>query len=295
MSRTEIDRKYGQIVEFAGVERFLDTPVKRYSSGMYTRLAFSIAAHLEPDILIVDEVLAVGDAAFQKKCLGKMQTVSREGRTVLFVSHNLGAVRALCDRGIVLQHGVVTVDAPVAKAVAAYLATLEDASAYDVAERTDRHGKGDVRLTRIEVTSDDDARGTLTTGRPARFRFHVSDVLSGMSCAFDVFDPLGQQITYFNSSLSEIAGSAPGHAGWAQRVRFVDRETQPARPCRGPRLARPRQLQKPRPEVRRFLGPAASRRRSRSRARLAGADVHAIRQRRLAAPLDDAGVTGLPK
>ena len=212
MRKTEIDRKFDEIVAFSEVERFLDMPVKHYSSGMQVRLAFAVAAHLEPEILVVDEVLAVGDAAFQKKCLGKMQTVSREGRTVLFVSHNLGAVRALCDRGIVLQHGVVTVDAPVAKAVAAYLATLEDASAYDVAERTDRHGKGDVRLTRIEVTSDDDAPGTLTTGRPARFRFHVSDVLPGMSCAFDVFDPLGQQITYFNSSLSEIAGSAPGHA-----------------------------------------------------------------------------------
>src|SRR6185295_2126619 len=107
------------------------------------RLAFAVAAHLEPEILIIDEVLAVGDAAFQKKCLGKMQTVSREGRTVLFVSHNLGAVRSLCDRGIALQHGAIAVDEPVAQAVAAYLATLEAASSYDVLERTDRQGKGD--------------------------------------------------------------------------------------------------------------------------------------------------------
>jgi lipopolysaccharide transport system ATP-binding protein len=138
-----------------------------------------------------------------------MQTVSREGRTVLFVSHNLGAVRSLCDRGIVLQHGRVAVDEPVTQAVAAYLATLEAASSYDVLGRTDRQGKGDARVTRIDVSSDV-AGGTLTTGRPARFVFHVSGVLGGMSCAFDVFDPLGQQITYFNSALSGVSGPSDG-------------------------------------------------------------------------------------
>ncbi|MGC8669458.1 MAG: ABC transporter ATP-binding protein, partial [Chthonomonadales bacterium] len=96
MTRREIDRKFDEIVDFSGVERFIDTPVKRYSSGMYLRLAFAVAAHLDPEILIVDEVLAVGDAAFQKKCLGRMGEVARSGRTVLFVSHNMAAVKALC-------------------------------------------------------------------------------------------------------------------------------------------------------------------------------------------------------
>ena len=108
MSRGEIKRKFDEIVDFSGVEKFLDTPVKRYSSGMYVRLAFSVAAHLEPEILVVDEVLAVGDAEFQKKCLGKMQDVSSsEGRTVLFVSHNLMALSSLCNKGIYLKNGQV--------------------------------------------------------------------------------------------------------------------------------------------------------------------------------------------
>ncbi|MBK6984705.1 MAG: ABC transporter ATP-binding protein [Bacteroidetes bacterium] len=104
MTKHEIDRKFDEIVDFSEVENFLDTPVKRYSSGMYVRLAFAVAANLEPDILIVDEVLAVGDAAFQKKCLGKMNEVSsKEGRTILFVSHNMGAVQNLCNKGLFLQ------------------------------------------------------------------------------------------------------------------------------------------------------------------------------------------------
>jgi len=105
MKKREIDRKFDEIVEFSGVEKFLDTPVKRFSSGMYVRLAFSVAAHLEPEILLVDEVLAVGDVQFQKKCLGKMKDVSKSGRTVLFVSHNMAVVRKLCNRTILLDHG----------------------------------------------------------------------------------------------------------------------------------------------------------------------------------------------
>ena len=106
MKKGEIDRKFDEIVEFSGVERFLDTPVKRYSSGMKVRLAFAVAAHLEPEILIIDEVLAVGDAEFQKKCLGKMQDVAGGGRTVLFVSHNMGAIQNLCPRAVLLKHGL---------------------------------------------------------------------------------------------------------------------------------------------------------------------------------------------
>ena len=121
MTRAEITRKFDEIVAFAEVDRFLDTPVKRYSSGMEVRLAFSIAAHLEPEILIVDEVLAVGDIEFQKKCIGRMNSVAREGRTVLFVSHNTSAVRNLCSRGLVLSHGQVVEDCPVDDAVDFYI------------------------------------------------------------------------------------------------------------------------------------------------------------------------------
>jgi len=121
MNRVEIRRKFDEIVAFSGVERFLDTPVKRYSSGMYVRLAFAVAAHLEPEILIVDEVLAVGDVQFQQKCLGKMRDVSsKEGRTVLFVSHNMGAVRQLCNRGLVLLSGEVSFDGGVDESIAKY-------------------------------------------------------------------------------------------------------------------------------------------------------------------------------
>ncbi len=122
MSRSEIKRKFDEIVAFAEVDKFLDTPVKRYSNGMYVRLAFAVAAHLEPEILIVDEVLAVGDMEFQKKCIGKMESVAhREGRTVLFVSHNMGAVLSLCSRGIVLAKGQVIGDAPVREACSLYM------------------------------------------------------------------------------------------------------------------------------------------------------------------------------
>lgn len=134
MSRTEIKKKFDEIVDFAGTKKFLDTPVKRYSSGMYVRLAFAVAAHLEPEILIVDEVLAVGDAQFQKKCLGKMQDVStQQGRTVLFVSHNMVAIRALCQNAIVLESGKLVMRATVGKVIDRYLnAGTEDTISHTV-------------------------------------------------------------------------------------------------------------------------------------------------------------------
>jgi len=121
MTRAEIKRKFDEIVAFSEVERYLDTPVKRYSSGMYVRLAFSVAAHLEPEILVVDEVLAVGDAAFQKKCLGKMEDVAHEGRTVLFVSHNMAAINAICEKSILLQSGTIRQIGSSADIVSLYL------------------------------------------------------------------------------------------------------------------------------------------------------------------------------
>jgi lipopolysaccharide transport system ATP-binding protein len=135
MSKVEIKKKFDEIVAFAEVEKFLDTPVKRYSSGMYVRLAFAVAAHLEPEILIVDEVLAVGDIQFQEKCLGKMEDVAKEGRTVLFVSHNLGAIRALCQRGIVLDRGRVTVNDSIDNAIHSYRREQVSSVAFYKAEK----------------------------------------------------------------------------------------------------------------------------------------------------------------
>ena len=154
MKRAEIRRKFDEIVDFSGVEKFLDTPVKRYSSGMQVRLAFSVAAHLEPEILIVDEVLAVGDAEFQKKCLGKMgEVAARGGRTVLFVSHNLGAVRALCQTGLYLRGGSVGQIGPIAE-------TLADYSQSQVSSDTFQRNAQNTELALISATAaidtDDD-------------------------------------------------------------------------------------------------------------------------------------------
>ena len=152
MRRREIAGSFDEIVEFAGVESFLDTPVKRYSSGMYLRLAFSVAAHLDPEILLVDEVLAVGDAAFQRKCLGKMREVSGRGRTVLFVSHNTGAVENLCERAIVLERGETAYAGPSREAIDYYMTeVVAGVTQTALADRTDRRGTGTVRLTSLHV------------------------------------------------------------------------------------------------------------------------------------------------
>jgi len=157
MSRREIDRKFDEIVEFSGVERFLDTPVKRYSSGMYVRLAFAVAAHLEPEILIIDEVLSVGDVAFQKKCLGKISEVAGDGRTVLFVSHNMTAVSSLCDRILLLEQGRLTYDGPTTEGIERYLRVAAATPTVDlttVAARRGAHEYG--RLTALSLFDADD-------------------------------------------------------------------------------------------------------------------------------------------
>jgi lipopolysaccharide transport system ATP-binding protein len=158
MTRREIARKFDEIVDFAEVARFIDTPVKRYSSGMYLRLAFAVAAHLEPEILIVDEVLAVGDAAFQKKCMGKMGDVAQQGRTVMFVSHNMDAVQRLCTRGILLESGNVVAQGGIADVVAHYLSARDVESApgewVDLAG-ADRTGSGEARFARVRYSGDD--------------------------------------------------------------------------------------------------------------------------------------------
>jgi lipopolysaccharide transport system ATP-binding protein len=154
MSRAEVRRKFDEIVAFADVEKFLDTPVKRYSSGMYVRLAFAVAAHLEPEILAVDEVLAVGDAEFQKKCLGKMDDQAREGRTVLFVTHDMRRAAALCSRGILLRSGRVAEDGPMSQVIENYLTKdLQRAAAIDLTGRKDRTGTGEARFQSIALYS----------------------------------------------------------------------------------------------------------------------------------------------
>jgi len=147
MKRAEIDRKFDEIVAFSEIEKFIDTPVKRYSSGMYVRLAFAVAAHLEPEILIVDEVLAVGDVGFQKKCLGKMTDVARQGRTVLFVSHNLKTMMTLCTRGVLMEGGRVESIGTVDDVLRVYLAGIEGQQQTNLAKRVDRKGDGRIRFT----------------------------------------------------------------------------------------------------------------------------------------------------
>ncbi|ODT52011.1 MAG: ABC transporter ATP-binding protein [Paludibacter sp. 47-17] len=152
MSKAEITRKLDEIVDFSGVERYLDTPVKRYSSGMTVRLGFAIAAHLDPEILVVDEVLAVGDAEFQKKAIGKMQDVSKgEGRTVLFVSHNMGSIKTLCNKGLVLKDGQVSYSGDIHDSIAYYLMSMKSVLAIPLDQRKDRRGNQLIKATNIEL------------------------------------------------------------------------------------------------------------------------------------------------
>ncbi len=164
MKRWEIAAKFDEIVAFAEIEQFIDTPVKHYSSGMFVRLAFAVAAHLEPEILFIDEVLAVGDAGFQKKCLGKMgEVANKHGRTVFFVSHNMGAVRALCEHAILIENGQVTMDGQPAEIISRYLASTvpdETAGEIDWSERNDAPTCDDVEYTRLRLL---DQNGTVRT------------------------------------------------------------------------------------------------------------------------------------
>ena len=165
MSKQEVTRKFDEIVAFAEVEKFIDTPVKRYSSGMYVRLAFAVAAHLEPEILVVDEVLAVGDTAFQKKCLGKMSDVAREGRTVLFVSHNMAGVESLCSKGIVFETGYMAFWGDIQEAISFYLKRSQE---------TSLHQQGDRWVKKIVlVDQDGNSRSIFKTGEPLKMVIEI--------------------------------------------------------------------------------------------------------------------------
>ena len=180
MRRAEIERKFDEIVAFAEIERFLDTPVKRYSSGMYTRLAFSVAAHLDPEILLVDEVLAVGDYEFQKKCLGKMRDVSRAGRTVLFVSHNVGSISNLCSQVIWLDKGRVTAHGETEEVIGAYVSAGMSASSEVVwGDGEDAPGDGDVRLRSVRLMGKRGAASDLLISEPITVEIEYENFKEG--------------------------------------------------------------------------------------------------------------------
>ncbi|WP_050463151.1 ABC transporter ATP-binding protein [Herbaspirillum autotrophicum] len=219
MSRNDIRRKFDEIVSFAEVERFLDTPVKRYSSGMYMRLAFAVAAHLEPEILVVDEVLAVGDAEFQKKCLGKMREVGQEGRTVLFVSHNMGAISEFCDRAILLNKGNVFADGTPADIISVYSGKAFHAGSGMIELEDD--SDSDCSITRIALlnhestqSSQFDLSETLTIEidyvvrtRLAELQMAVTVIKEGIDL-FQAFD---------NDDYADITPVEPG----SYRLRYI--------------------------------------------------------------------------
>ena len=193
MTKAEIRSKFDEIVAFAEVERFLDTPVKRYSSGMYIRLAFAVAAHLDPEILVVDEVLAVGDAAFQSRCLGKMQEVSRNGRTVLFVSHNMQSISALSTRALLLDQGKITHEGPTSEIVAHYLAGTQTGDATFLATPNPERPS----VTRVAVKTSDPAQVQLC-GSPIRFEFELSipKPVRGASFSFQILNQQMQPMVH---------------------------------------------------------------------------------------------------
>jgi lipopolysaccharide transport system ATP-binding protein len=200
MRKRDVDRRFDAIVEFAGVAQFLDTQVKHYSSGMRLRLGFAVAAHLEPDILVVDEVLAVGDAGFQKKCLDAMEGLQSGGRTVLFVSHNMAAVENLCSRGIWIDSGQVRMDGPAKNVIRSYMEAFagDDGAGTDFSEADDRLGDGSIRFTRLEYLGPDGSPCSLARcGEPLWMRLHyrASREVSCPSFGFRLFTGLGTLIT----------------------------------------------------------------------------------------------------
>jgi lipopolysaccharide transport system ATP-binding protein len=206
MTRTEIRCKFDEIVAFADVEKFLDTPVKRYSSGMYVRLAFAIAAHLDPEILVVDEVLAVGDAEFKKKCLGKMQDVSqRGGRTVIFVSHDMGAMMTLCHRGLLLDHGRLAAQTTMASLIPRYISASAKETAVTLADRTDRSGDGTARLMFLKIRDANQATVISSTScLEITIGYRSTDGMQGTDFLIGIYDSTNACCLYkLNSNGSE--------------------------------------------------------------------------------------------
>ncbi len=217
MSRQEVRAKFDEIVAFSEIEQFVDTPVKRYSSGMYVRLAFAVAAHLEPEILLVDEVLAVGDVSFQKRCLGKMGELTGQGRTVLFVSHQMAAVQALCKTAMWIDHGTVRDVGGATNIIEKYYADSSDMRDEDLGSREDRKGSGRVTFTKVEYRGEN-GRGceSLVTGRDGKIVLclenHSTANVRNLRIGVGVDTSLGQRITTLSSDMSngDLGEIAPG-------------------------------------------------------------------------------------
>jgi lipopolysaccharide transport system ATP-binding protein len=200
MRKREVQTKLDAIIDFAGVARFIDTPIKRYSSGMRLRLGFAVAAHLDPDVLIVDEVLAVGDAGFQKKCLSVMEDLRKGGRTVLFVSHNMAAVENLCSRGIWIDSGSVRQDGPTHEVIRSYLSSFAESqqTASDLSRVDSRHGSGEIRYTGIAfLTLDGQPQMVTRSGDSIRLRFfyHSEKTIPYPSFGFRLLTEMGTLVT----------------------------------------------------------------------------------------------------
>jgi len=200
MKKREVDVKLDAIVAFSGVERFIDTPIKRFSSGMRMRLGFAVAAHLEPDVLIVDEVLAVGDAAFQKKCISAMQDLRGGGRTVLFVSHNMAAVENLCTRGIWIANGQVRLDGPTHEVIEAYMASFNSAESTgsELTTVEGRRGSGEIRYTRVEFLSAKREPQNVTRsgkGVVVRLHYHADEPIERPCFGLRMHSDLGTLVT----------------------------------------------------------------------------------------------------
>ncbi len=221
MSRAEIERKFDEIVAFAEVEKFLDTPVKHYSSGMYVRLAFAVAAHLEPEILIVDEVLAVGDSEFQRKCMKKMGDVAGQGRTVLFVSHNMGAVQTLCRRAVLLERGRVKQIGGSREVVTEYLKASDAAAHTPLGERHDREGEGRFRFEELTLLDGDGRpRAYAVTGEDLYLRVRLRVPNDGplpapLEIGIAIREPQGLRITEVGS---HFTGQSPTSGAAAREV-----------------------------------------------------------------------------
>ena len=210
MSRREVRRRFDEIVEFAGVERFLDTPLKRYSTGMYLRLAFAVAAHIDPDVLIVDEVLAVGDVEFQRRCLGRMSEFGREGRTVLFVSHDTGAVGQLCRRAIRLERGRVQDDGPAHAVLDGYLREVVAGAAS--VEMETRDDSPVVDLSVAVLDADGVERSALRRDEPItlRVRLRLRERIPQLDVALYLINRTGVRVVNENASTAELSlGGAP--------------------------------------------------------------------------------------
>jgi lipopolysaccharide transport system ATP-binding protein len=220
MKKREVDQHFDAIVDFSGVEEFIDTPIKRYSSGMRLRLGFAVAAHLDPDVLVVDEVLAVGDAGFQKKCIKAMDGLRSSGRTVFFVSHNLAAVENLCSRGIWIDAGKIRMDGGSREVITSYMASFagEQVHGADLSATQNRLGTGEIQYTRLEYLSADGTPCALTrSGDPLvlRFHYHAEKLLRDPSFGFRLFSEMGTLITetshWLNGILIPKVGPGDGY------------------------------------------------------------------------------------